>query len=421
MKTGLLAVSALGLIVAIISPAVAVLAVLTAAAFAGGFSLCLLYNPKSPDPIASLNDERHSGRIEWEDVPIQTHLVIKIGYGLFSLVEDQKGAPLINRVAGIGDQLSRKLGFDVPYIPIKVDLSLEPNSYRIVMGRMVLAENMVWPGEVLAINHGDADSMVDGRPCKDPTFGMHAVWIHADSQDHAIGAGYLVVDSVTVIAAHLKDVVERNAAKLFGIDDATKLLDNLKKSAPQLVESLLPEALSLDAITAVCRDLLAEKIPLKDFRRISIAMSVASSLHSETASKVEVVRQQIADLIVQTMVPDSLPLPIMTVDASIEGLVVRSLKAGEGASYPIDPLLVQNIIEAVNAGIQALPPEARNVALITSPVVRRSLSALLKPRFPDLSVLSYLELPEDKPIEVHAKIGAPRSSHRVAVTNGNQI
>lgn len=420
-KTGLLPLVALCLIVVTVAPVMAHLAVLTAAAFVGGFALCLIRNPKSPEPIIEPNDEKHSGQIGWEDVSTKARLGIKIGYGLFSLVEDHNGAPLMSRVADIRHQISQQLGFDIPHIPIKVDLSLEPNSYRIMMGRMVLGEDMVWPDDVLAIDDGDAGSVVEGRPCKDPTFGMNAVWVHTNIQSQAIGEGYIVVDAATVIATHLNDLVERNAAKLFGIDDAKQLLDILKESSPQLLDSLTPEPLSLDVITAICRDLLAEKVPVKDFRRIFIAMSEASSLYAEPAHMVEAVRQQIGDLIVQTMVPVSLPLQIMTLDVSIESSLVRALKAGEGSSYPIDPLLAQNIIEAVNIGVCTLPSEARNVALITSPVVRRSLSAILKPRFPVLSVLSYQELPEDKSIEVLTKIGAPRSSHTMAIINANQI
>jgi len=135
---------------------------------------------------------------------------------------------------------------------------------------------------------------------------------------------------------------------------------------------------------------------------------------------VDAIRQKIGNLIVQTMVPISLPLPVVTLDAELENLLVKALKVGEDANYPIEPQLAQKIIEAVDEAARVLPLEARNVALITSPIVRRPLGALLKQRFPDLTVLSYQELPDDKSIEVLTKIGVPQSSQTMAVTDANQ-
>ena len=135
---------------------------------------------------------------------------------------------------------------------------------------------------------------------------------------------------------------------------------------------------------------------------------------------VDAIRQKIGNLIVQTMVPISLPLPVVTLDADLESLLVKALKVGEEASYPIEPQLAQMIIEAMDEAARSLPLEARNVALITSPVVRRPLGALLKQRFPDLTVLSYQELPDDKSIEVLSKIGVPQSSQTMAVTDANE-
>ena len=149
-------------------------------------------------------------------------------------------------------------------------------------------------------------------------------------------------------------------------------------------------------------------------------MLEASSLHTDTPHMVDAIRQKIGNLIVQTMVPISLPLPVVTLDAELENLLVKALKVGEDASYPIEPQLAQKIIEAVDEAARSLPLEARNIALITSPIVRRPLGALLKQRFPDLTVLSYQELPDDKSIEVLTKIGVPQSSQVMAVTDANQ-
>ena len=382
--------------------------VLPAAAVAGGFAFYLIRKPKPVEVVPETVPEKQPEQIDWGDVSEKARLGIEIGYGLVSMVEDRKGAPLMKRITGIRRQISKELGFVIPLVRIKDDLELEPNSYRIMMGGMVLGEDTVWPNDFLALDDGHVDAVIEGRPCKDPTFGMDAIWIGADKKSQAIAEGYTVVDAPTVVATHLNDVVRRNAAQLFSMDEAQKLLDLLKETSPQLVDSLTPQPLSLFAITAICRELLAEKVPVKDFQKICLAMLEASNHHSETDQIVDVIRQKIGNLIIQTMVPINLPLPVVTLDADLESLLVKALKIGEDANYPIEPQLAQQLVEAVDETARTLPMEARNIALITSPIVRRPLGSLLKNRFPDLTVLSYQELPEDKSIEVLAKIGVPQ-------------
>jgi|GEM_PF-1459613 len=420
-KAGVLPLATLFLLICLVAPAMVHVAILSALAFAGGYAFHLFRAPKSAEAVFKANEQEHPVSIDRKEVAQRPGLAIKIGYGLFPLVEDRKGAPLMSRVTEIRHQVCQQLGFVVPHIPIKVDLSLEPNSYRVLMGGMVLGEGVAWPDDILAIDDGDVDSVIAGRSCKDPTFGLNAAWVPAGQRALAVAKGYIVVDAPTVIATHLNDVAQRNAAKLFGDDDARQLLDFLKQSSPQLVDSLVPGRVSLDDITAICRGLLAEKVPVKDFGRISLAIVQVSVLHDKPADMAEALRPHIGDLIVQSLVPASLPLPVMTLDASLEKLLVEALQADEGASYPIDPLLAQKMIGAVHIAMRSLPSEIRNVALISSPIVRKPLSALLKQRFPDLSILSHAELPEDKSIELLASIGNPSSSQTMAATDVQQI
>lgn len=383
--------------------------ILSAAGVAGGLAFYLIRKPEVVETVTAPVEEKQPEQIDWEDVSEKARLGIEIGYGLVTMVEDRKGAPLMKRITGIRRQISKELGFVVPLVRIKDDLDLEPNSYRIMMGGMVLGEDKVWANDFLALDDGHVDETVEGIPCKDPTFGMDAIWIGPEKKSHAIAVGYTVVDAPTVIATHLNEVVRRNAAQLFSMDETQKLLDLLKESSPQLVDSLTPQPLSLFAITTICRELLTEKVPVKDFQKICLAMLEASSLHTETEHMVDAIRKNIGSLIVQTMVPINLPLPVVTLDADLESLLVKALNVGEDANYPIEPQLAQKIMEAVDEASRSLPMETRNIALITSPIVRRPLGALLKHRFPDLTVLSYQELPDDKSIEVLTKIGVSQT------------
>jgi len=343
--------------------------------------------------------------IGWDEVSDDAALSLELGFGLIGLVDERKGAPLMARITGIRRQLSRELGFVVPIVRVRDELSLSPNTYRISVHGVVVGEDEVWPDDLLALDSGDLLDRVPGRQVKDPTFGLDAVWIEPSQRAEAVVAGYTVVDPATVVATHLNQIIQTAAADLFGMDEAQKLLDALKESAPQLVANLTPQPLSLAQIAALCRALLAEGVPLKDFRRIAEAMADAARDETDPVQLVEAVRQRIGALIVQTIVPVKMPLPVVTLDPSLEGLLSQAVRTGRDAVHPIEPGLGQKIVQAVGGVAGPLLREGRRFAVVTSPIMRRALSRLLGPHLPDVPVLSFLEIPDGKPVEVVAVVG----------------
>lgn len=351
--------------------------------------------------------------IEWDEVSDAAPLGLEIGYGLVSLVDERKGAPLMGRITGIRRQLSRELGFVVPLVRVRDNLSLAPNSYRITVAGAVMGEDEIWPEDLLALDGGDVEFRIEGRAVTDPTFGLDALWIGAEQRNDAIVAGYTVVDPATVIATHLNQLVLNHAADLFGLDEAEKLLAALKESAPQLVGGLTPQPLSLADITAMCRALLMEGVSLKDFRRIAEAMVDAMRDNPDLAMLEENVRSRIGPIIIQGIVPIKMPLPVITLDAELEGLLAQAIRSGPNASHPFDPALSTRIIESVTQAAAPLVGAARSFAIVTSPLARRALSKLLRPHLPDTPVISFLEIPDGKPVEVVAVIG--RDARNVAI------
>jgi flagellar biosynthesis protein FlhA len=381
--------------------------ILPAAALAGFLSWKLHKSAaaKAAAPAEELAPPVSPSLIGWDEVSDDAALGLELGYGLIGLVDERKGAPLMARITGIRRQLSRELGFVVPMVRVRDNLALPANSYRITVAGVIYAEDEIWPEDLLALDAGDVMESVDGRACKDPTFGLDAIWIPPARRAEAVVAGYTVVDPATVAATHLNQIVQSSAAELFGMDEAQKLLDALKETAPQLVANLTPQPLPLASVAALCRALLAEGVPLKDFRRIAEAMADAAREDSDPVQLVEAVRQRIGALIVQTLIPVKLPLPVVTLDGELESLLNQAIRTGRDAVHPVEPGLAQKIVQAIGDIAGPLLAEGRRFAVVTSPVARRSLGRLLAPHFQDVPVLSFLEIPDGKPVEVVAVVG----------------
>ena len=285
---------------------------------------------------------------------------------------------------------------------------------------MTTGEDEVFAQQLLALDSGDGLDLIPGHAVKDPSFGLDAVWITPDRRAEAVVAGYTVVDASTVIATHLNGVISGSAAELFGLDDSQALVDALKESFPQLAQALTPQPYSLAAVTTMCRALLAERVPLKDFRRVAEAMIELSGRDMDQATLLEGVRQRLGALIVQMIVPIKMPLPIITFDPELESLLTQSVRTGPNASWPFDPDLAARIVSAVSEAVQPQLMAARSFAIVTSPICRAALSRLLRAQLSEIPVLSFLEIPETKPVEVIAMIGAQRPQAALAQRDHGQ-
>ena len=345
-------------------------------------------------------------KIGWDEVTESCHVMLDIGYGLVPLVDERKGSPLMGRITGVRRQLSKDLGFVVPQVRVRDDINLAPYTYRIIVGGVVVGEDQVSPDEMLALDTGQAVGSLPGKPAKDPTFGLDAVWVSPADADVATGAGYLVVDAGTVVATHLNQQLLTNASDLLGPDEAQSLLDGLKERSPGLVAALCPQPLALTTLTQVLRALLAEGVPLKEFRRIASALSTAAQKTADAEELVELIRPDLGALIIQKLCTVREPLRVMTLEGGLEALLGQAVRSDPARRHAIEPDLARRISEAMQRAAAPLIAEAKPFALVVQPAIRIAMRKLVKTILPDTPVMSFFEVPEDKSVEVVAVIGA---------------
>ncbi len=387
-------------------PAMPQLVILPAAALAAGVAWWLSKQEVAAQVPTYAAEEMSSDAslIRWSDICDDAVVALEIGYGLVPLVDERRSAPLMARISGIRRQLSRELGFVLPLVKVSDDLSLPANLYRIRIGGVVVGEDEVRPHDWLALDPGDSLGGITGHPCKDPSFGLDALWVGAEKRFDAIAAGYTVVDPSTVIATHLNRALASNAAELLGFDEAQALVDQLKSSNPQLAQSLTPQPHSLSTILAVSRGLLSERVPLRDFRAIATAMIGGATPDQPPAQLLEAVRLRIGALIVQTIVPSKMPIPAITIEPELENLLGAAVRAAPQADWPFEPALATRLLQAIDQAVEPLTLAARSCAIISSPLCRPPLSRLLRTRFQDIAVLSYLEIPENRQVDIVATV-----------------
>ena len=353
-----------------------------------------------------VDDKKDDNSISLSDIADNSAISMQLGYGLIQLVDDENDGPLIARITGVRKQISKELGFIIPQVRIRDDLTLEANHYRIRIGQEIVAEDKIFPQLLLAIPGDSAQTKIEGTDVKDPSFNMDATWIEPHQQARAENLGYMVVEPEAVIATHLNQILSKQAAELLGQDDVQALLDNLSKSSPQLVSSTVPKLISLNILTSILKSLLAEKMPVSDLKRILEVLASQNVKNMSPIELAEAVRPTISGLLIQQIAPLNSPLPIITFSAELEQMIVNIAKQTGANGLILEANLIQKIVTAINNVIEKLQSENRKAVMITAPVIRRDLSHMLRQHIPTLDVLSFTELPDNKKIEVVANIGS---------------
>ena len=358
-----------------------------------------------------LDNTDDDNTLSLSEIADNSAISMQLGYGLIQLVDDENDGPLIARITGVRKQISKDLGFIIPQVRIRDDLSLEANHYRIRIGQEIVAEDKIFPQLLLAIPGDSAQTKIEGTDVKDPSFNMDATWIEPHQQARAENLGYMVVEPEAVIATHLNQILSKQAADLLGQDDVQALLDNLSKTSPQLVSSTVPKLVPLNILTSILKLLLIENMPISDLKRI---LEVLASLNVKTMSPIELaeaIRPTVSSLLIQQIAPLNNALPIITFSAELEQMIVNIAKQTGANGLILEGSLIQKIVSGINSVMEKMQTENRKAVMITAPVIRRDLSQMLRQHIPTLDILSFTELPDNKKIEVVANIGSDEESN----------
>ncbi|AEG02419.1 flagellar biosynthesis protein FlhA [Methylomonas methanica] len=341
----------------------------------------------------------------WDDVmPVDT-IGLEVGYRLIPLVDRNQGGQLMTRIKGVRKKLSQELGFLIPSVHIRDNLDLSPTTYRISLMGVTVGEAEIIPEKEMAINPGRVFGSLQGVACKDPAFGLDAVWIELAQKDHAQTLGYTVVDPGTVVATHLSHILQSNAYELFGYEEAQQLLDNLAKVAPKLVEDLVPKTLPLGVVVKVLQNLLQEKVAIRDMRTIAETLAEYGAKSQDPDILTSAVRVSLGRSIVHEINGVQAEIPVITLDPSLEQILHKSLQtAGEGGAG-LEPGLAEQMHQSLEESAQRMEMEGQAAVLLVSSFIRPWLARFVRHSIPGLHVLAYNEIPQDRQIRVISTVG----------------
>ena len=366
---------------------------------------------KEPEKAEIETDsETDSEEIDLDEVAEYAPITLQVGYGLIPLVDPDGNGPLVGRVTSIRKRISQELGFIIPQIRIRDDLTLESNQYRLKIGQTIVGEDICFPDKKLAIAGETPKIKLRGENVTDPSFGLEAVWISSQDVSEAESNGFMIVDPDAVIGTHLNKLIRKHAEQLLGQDDVQSLLDALSERSPQLVETVVPKVVSLQALTQILQTLLNEQVPITDMPRILRSVSIASSKTKDPYEIAEQARSSLAPIVLQNIFGIKDKISVITLDTDLEQMLINTKRQAGQEEFQMEPNLAETLLSALKDSESKLSMEGKTAVFVTSPFLRRDLSKLLRQQSEDLVVMGFSELPDNRQVEIVSVIGKSNQS-----------
>jgi flagellar biosynthesis protein FlhA len=326
-------------------------------------------------------------------------LSLELGYGLVPLVDKDKGAELLDRITRIRREAALELGLVVPRIRIIDNMRLEPSEYTFKIRGVEVGRAKIKMGYYLCINPGGEREDIPGEETTDPAFGLPARWITEEYRDQAERAGYTVVDSPSIIATHLTELLKRNAADILGRQEVKSMLDTLRRDYPAVVEDV-QGALSLGEIQKVLQGLLREQVSIRNLVVILETLADYGTITKDSSFLVEKVRQALKRQISLQYADDDKAMRVLTLDPSLEQRIIDSRVETAGGIVPaLQPDVQRKWINALLNAVQQARSQGVFPIILCSEAARPLVKASAQRDLPDLVVLSAPEIVSEVKVE----------------------
>jgi flagellar biosynthesis protein FlhA len=350
-----------------------------------------------------LTEEVEFGLVDVKDA---SKISVNIGYGLVPLVDEGKADNLVPKVTRLRKEISKALGFIVPGVRIRDDLNLEASQYQIKIGQKIVADDLIYADKKLAIASDSTNLELSGLKVKEPAFGVDAYWIDKELQADAEAKGYVIVEPDDVLTTHLNQIVNSYASDLLGQEEVQELLDNLKVSYPNLVDTVVPKVMPLNQVTSVMKCILEEGVPISDLRLILESLSSMNIQKMDSDDIAERIRPKLVPLLIQKLLKFKDTIPLITFSPELEQMILTTVRQNpDEKMLLIEGTLAKKILSNLNEASEQFNSEGKPVFLIVAPQIRKHVARFVRSQLPSINVLSFLELPEDRSVEIAFTVG----------------
>lgn len=334
---------------------------------------------------------------------------MEFGYSLIPLADESVGGRLISRIIIFRRQYAQDMGFVIPSIRLRDSSGLGTNQYCIKIKGEEVAKGEILMDYYLALEPENPEKEIDGIDTIEPAYGIPSKWIRPGDRERAELYGYTVIDPLSVMVTHLSEVIKQHAYELISRQEVVQLVENVKKTAPQLVEEAFPNIITYNIFQRVLTSLLKEGIPIKDLETILESMMETISDTGLPVKDIDAIVERIRISLKRTitrMYCEDGSMKVITLDSELERTMAGSLtKGGDGHYLALSPDILQSVIGQAAEQLKKFNGLSQSPVILTSQVMRVHFYRLIEQFYPNVRVLSFNEIANNVQIQSIGSLG----------------
>ncbi len=330
---------------------------------------------------------------------------LEIGYSLIPMIDDDSQDNLLRRITSIRRQLMSEIGLILPVVRIRDNLRLQPQEYKVKIRGQEVASGELLMDRLLAIPGPEVDDNIPGVDTTEPAFGLPALWIYESDQGQAELKGYTVVNPFSVLSTHLTEVVRNNAPELLSRQMVQEILNQIRKKSPASVEGVVPEMISLGELQAILRNLLRERVPVRDLVGILEVVANNAAVTRDPNILAEAVRQTMANTLSNMYRDPNNMLHVFTFAPNVESKLRQALAPAEnGPGFQVDAMTAQQIVAQTGEQMENLAKQGFFPILLCPRELRLAFRRLVEQSLPNLVVLAFSEVSPGTRVKAHGMV-----------------
>ena len=321
---------------------------------------------------------------------------------------------LTHRMVRMRQRFARDYGFVIPEVRLVEDVDIPPKQYRIRIHGAVAAAHEMRIGEVLALVGDAALPDMPGEAVTEPAYGMRAWAVSEAFRDDLEQRGFRVADDVALLLTHLAEIVRTNLPQLLSYKDTRTLIASLDPAYGKLADELCSGPITYPGLQAVLRHLLAEQVSIRNLPLIIEAVAEVAQHVRRPERIVEHVRMRIASQLcgdLARVTPDGTnALDVLRLGAHWDEAFHAALKrdpSGEVSEFAMTPATLEAFGRAVSAAIREQLAAGRLFAVVSAPEVRSYVRMIVERLYPNVAVLSHVEIARGLEVNVVGQVAAP--------------
>ncbi len=358
-----------------------------------------LDRPRTASPAAPVEEETTASAkdsIQLQEFLATDRSVIEVGARLIPLVIQKREKGIAAQITSLRQEFARTHGVWIPQIRITNNTELDPEEYRVLIAGREVGRATLRLNHWLALAPPEGEVVLPGEPTREPAFGLKAKWIQDELRRQAEALGYTVVDPINVLITHLGELLKQHGHELISREDLKTMLETVRQFAPTVVDEIRPELIRMSVLHQVLVLLAAERIPLTEL--VLILESIANHAVTQKGAEelADRVREDLGRVVCERRRDPRGVLCAVMLDPALEQRLRDSTK---DRKVVLPPKALEQFIRKTQQTLRTAALKHPPVSLVVDHSLRRPLRKLLLREIPDVTVLSYQEVPQEQRVE----------------------